>query len=632
VHRPVVASDGAVTRIDLFGGAILTAASGPITGRAAQRHRIALVALLATTRRFYRSRDQLVAFLWPDADAERGRKLLSDSIYRINQALGGDAITGTGDDVRLNRIQVASDVADFEAALEAREWKRAVDLYTGPFLDGFFLPGAAEFDHWMESERAHYARAAGKAIDALAVDARDAGRIDEAADWWQRLAVMAPEDSRVAMELMRALELSGNRAGALRHARVHSLVLRETLGVEPDHSVGALAEQIARRGAASGAPATAAETTPTTLDAGGVEVPERPDTAAALPAADAPEPDVDDLYLRALFQWHQRTEDCLRNAASLFERVVEREPEHPRAWVGLADAYAVLAFYDFLPPRVAFPRAECAAKQAVRLAPTMAAPYATLAFVDTYYHWSWATAERGFRRAIELEPSYATAHQWYGGLLVARGRFDEAECEMRRGAELDPLSMAAHAAIGWVLSLANQNDRAIRHLRGALQLDPDFPLALYHLGIALEQDGQRAEAIRVLERALERARDCTIVGAALARTHAANGDIEPARALLASLLEREDRGRYISSYGIGKVYHALGDTPAAMTRFERAYRDRAHSMALLEIDPQLRSLAGDARFAQLIERVSAPVGPLVASTARPSLDVRAPEESAFSYA
>jgi hypothetical protein len=122
------------------------------------------------------------------------------------------------------------------------------------------------------------------------------------------------------------------------------------------------------------------------------------------------------------------------------------------------------------------------------------------------------------------------------------------------------------------------------------------------------------------------------VTAALAHAHASAGDTTSARAILDGLLEREARGRYISSYGIGKVYHALGDLPAAMTRFERAYKDRAHSIALLRIDPQLQSLAGDARLTQLIERVNGRAGLAVMDVVEPPPDVRAAEESAFSYA
>ena len=270
LDRHIVARQ-TVNRLKLFGGAVVHVAEGPITGRAAQRHRIALLSLLSTTRRLHRSRDQLVFFLWPDADAERGRKLLSDSIYRINQALGGDAITGAGEDLRLNRGQIDSDVADFEAAADAHDWRRVAELYAGPFLDGFFLPGATDFDQWMENERAQYARIAGRAIEALAVDARGAGRVSEAVDWWQRLAVLVPDDSRVAMELMRALEMSGNRAGALRHARLHIALLRETLGVQPDRSLCELADRMARRSE----PSISAEIPAVKLESVGVVAPER---------------------------------------------------------------------------------------------------------------------------------------------------------------------------------------------------------------------------------------------------------------------------------------------------------------------------------------------------------------------
>lgn len=711
------------------------AQAGPITGRAAQRHRIALLALLSTTSRLFRSRDQLVAFLWPDADAERGRKLLSDSIYRINQALGADAITGAGEDVRLNRTVVGSDVADFEAAVEARDWRRAIEVYAGPFLDGFFLPGASEFDQWLENERAQYARTAAKALEALAVDARDAGRVAEAVDWWQRLAAVSPDDSRVAMELMRSLEASGNRAAALRHARVHSVLLRETLGVEPDRSVRELADQIAGRDEAPAIPvvAPATDTTPvvalpaaTPMLGGAIAVlpfnnvsdsdsnayfadgvseelmylltrtaalrvasrtsafayrdlkldvrelarrldvdwilegsvrrsddrlrivarltdarngyqvwseafdrtssdvfaiqaeiagaivnrlaPAMGGSVGIIPAVarEPADPQTYDLYLQARFHWHRRTDESLRKSARLFEQVVARDPEYARAWSGLADAYACIAFYDYLAPQDAFPRVESAARHAILLDPTLAAPYAALAYVDTYYHLNWAAAEDGFRRAIELEPTYSPAHQWYGNLLTVRGQFDEAEREIRRAAELDPLSMIAHAALAWVFIYSTQHDRAIQQLESVLEMDPKFCLAHFWMGLALERQGRLVEATASLRRASEIARGCFLVLAALARVHALAGDVDSACEILDHLLEQERGGRYISSYDIGRVYHALGDIPASLARLERAYDDRAHSLALLNVDPQLRPLAADPRFKRLVERVGEP--------------------------
>jgi len=727
MNRPVIARV-TVNRLKLFGGAVVNVDGRPITGRAAQRHRIALLSLLSTTRRLNRSRDQLVFFLWPDADADRGRKLLSDSIYRINQALGGDGIIAAGDDVRLNRDLIESDVADFETAADAQDWRRVAELYTSPFLDGFFLPGATDFDQWMENERAHYARIAAKAIEEVAIDEREAGNVAESVDWWQRLAVLAPEDSRVAMELMRALERAGNRAGALRHARVHSAHLRETLGVEPDRSLRELADRISRRTEASLSMTASAEMPAVTaignsiavlpfrnmsesdtnayfadgvseelmhlltrtqglrvasrtsafayrgtnLDvrevgrrlhvdwilegsvrrsgdqlrivaqltdarngyliwseffdrtsndifaiqaeiAGAIVdrlVPAMGGTFGAASAAvsrGTPDAETYDLYLQARFEWHQRTEESLRKSAELFEQVVARDPRYARAWSGLADTYAVTAFYDYLAPRVAFPRADSAARRATLLDPSLAAPYAALADVDTFYHWNWASAEKGFRRAIELEPANATAHQWYASLLTARGRFAEAERESRRAAELDPLSMIAQSTIGWVLILAGQTDRAIHQLQSVLQLNPDFMLAHYWMALALELKGRPVEAMPFLHRVLELSHGCThkcsLTLAALARVNAAAGNTDAAHQILSDLLERESSGVYVSSYEIGKIYQSLGDVPAALSRLERAYTDRAHSMAFLNVDPQLRPLAENLRFQRLVERV-----------------------------
>ena len=313
-----------------------------------------------------------------------------------------------------------------------------------------------------------------------------------------------------------------------------------------------------------------------------------------------------DAYLRARVQWHRRTESGLRHSASLFEKVVAREPGYARAWSGLADAYAVLAFYDHVPPHVAFPRADSAARRAILLDSTLAAPYATLAYVDTYYHWNWTAAEHGFLRSLELEPTYSTAHQWYGNLLVARGRFEEAERAMRRAAELDPLSMIAHATVGWVFVMANQNDRAIRQFRSVLQLDPNFQQASYWLGVSLEQNGQASEAIPVLQRFLRGSSDSIIGRAALGRAHAMAGQTGAARAVLDELLAEESSGHYVSSYGLAKVYQAMGDVSSALLRLERAYGERAHSMAFLTVDPQLRALASEPRFQALVKRVNQP--------------------------
>ena len=159
-------------RLRLFGPPGITTASGTLTGRAVQRHRIALLAVLATARRGARGRDQLIDMIWPEADLERGRHLLSDSVYRINRALGATVLITRGDSVELDRTLLSTDVSDFEAAVAQRDWPRALGLHDAPFLDGFYLSDAVDFDQWMGIERLRFEQGVERAREQLSTDAR----------------------------------------------------------------------------------------------------------------------------------------------------------------------------------------------------------------------------------------------------------------------------------------------------------------------------------------------------------------------------------------------------------------------------------------------------------------------------
>jgi TolB-like protein/DNA-binding SARP family transcriptional activator/Tfp pilus assembly protein PilF len=231
-------------RLKLFGGASIDDRGAPLTGRAVQRRRLALLSLLAVARRRGLTRDKAVAYLWPDSNTERARHLLSDSVYRINQALGGEAIVAAGDELRLNPDRLPSDAWEFADALEAGDFEHAVALHSAPFLDGFFLPGAEEFERWCDVERARFARERAHALETLADRAADRDDAAGAARWLRTLAADDPYSSRVALLLMRALERSGDPAEAVRHARVHSLLVREQLGVDPDPEVARFADRL----------------------------------------------------------------------------------------------------------------------------------------------------------------------------------------------------------------------------------------------------------------------------------------------------------------------------------------------------------------------------------------------------
>jgi TolB-like protein/DNA-binding SARP family transcriptional activator len=235
-----------VYHIKLLAAASIDGPAGPLTGRAVQRRRLALLAILATGQARGRGvgREKLVSYLWPEADCERGRPLLSDSVYRINQAVEGEAIIAMGDELRLNPDIISSDVAEFERAVEAGDRDRAATLYTGPLLDGVHLVDGSEFERWIDGERARLARAYEEVLDMLAQGAESRGALAEAVAWWRRLAGHDPFSSRVALRLMHALAAVGDSAAAIRHAMTHTTLLREELGAAPNVAVVKLAERL----------------------------------------------------------------------------------------------------------------------------------------------------------------------------------------------------------------------------------------------------------------------------------------------------------------------------------------------------------------------------------------------------
>jgi serine/threonine-protein kinase len=234
-------------RLRTFGTLSIEGREGPLTGAATQRRRLALLALLATAGSRGMSRDKVVACLWPESDAERARHALAQLLYALRRDLPDGALVAEGSMLRLSAELISSDVGDFEAALDAGDrasLARAVTLYVGPFLDGFFLGDVPEFERWVDGERARLAKRATTALEQLAAGAAAAGDDGEAIRWWRQLAALEPLSSRVAVSLMQALAAAGDRVGAIRHARVHEALVRQELDAAPDAAVTALAERL----------------------------------------------------------------------------------------------------------------------------------------------------------------------------------------------------------------------------------------------------------------------------------------------------------------------------------------------------------------------------------------------------
>ena len=233
-------------RLRLLGAPAIEGADRTLGGRVAQRHRLAVLALLALAPAQRLSRDKLIAYLWPESDADRGRNLLNVASYNLRAALGETALLSSGDDLQLNGDVVHADIAEFETAVAQGDHARAAAIYGGkaPFLDGFFLPDAPEFERWVEGVRKRLADAYAAALESLATEAEARSDFATAAAWWKTRAAQDPYDSRVAMRLMQALEASGNRAGALQHATLHQRLLQDELGLPTVPEVSALADRL----------------------------------------------------------------------------------------------------------------------------------------------------------------------------------------------------------------------------------------------------------------------------------------------------------------------------------------------------------------------------------------------------
>lgn len=216
----------------ILGGLILERDGQPITGRATQRRRLAVLALLAGSPGRMLSRDRVVGLLWPEAATDAARHHLADAVYALRRALGNDAIQSRGDDLLLNPALVELDLSGFEEAVLAGDWERAVTLYRGPFADGFLVAEAPEFDQWLEATRARCRRSYRDALEQWARQHALADRREAASAAWLRLTNDDPADGRVVLETVRALDRAGNRAQAIRQARTHAVLLRQELGTE----------------------------------------------------------------------------------------------------------------------------------------------------------------------------------------------------------------------------------------------------------------------------------------------------------------------------------------------------------------------------------------------------------------
>jgi len=312
-------------------------------------------------------------------------------------------------------------------------------------------------------------------------------------------------------------------------------------------------------------------------------------------------------YLKGRYYWNKRSGDGFEKAIGYFEEATRRDPQYALAYAGLADCYGIIGatIYGSVPSLEAAPKAKAAAIRALEIDPTLAEAETSLATAKFNYDWDWAGAAEGFKKAMQLDPTYATAYQRYSLYLSAMGKFDDSFEQIRKARELEPLSISINASFGWRLYLAREYDRSIAQLRDTLEMDPAYEWAHLTLGQAYEEKGQFGLAIEELQKAVELSHSSPLTISALAHAEALSGNHAAANKLLTQL-ETLSKKQYVSPFYVAIVYLGLGKNEVAMNWLEKAYNDRSNGLVFLKVEPELDPLRANPRFMTLQNRLNFP--------------------------
>jgi serine/threonine-protein kinase len=312
------------------------------------------------------------------------------------------------------------------------------------------------------------------------------------------------------------------------------------------------------------------------------------------------------LYLQGRYHWNKRTEEGFKKSIEYFNQAIAKDPGYALAYAGLADSYCLTGDWGFAARRDVFPRAKAAAAKALELDPGLAEPHATLGVIKVLYERDWAAAEQEFRRAIELNPNYATAHSFYASYLRSRGRHAEAAVEIRKAQEADPLSLFTQTNAGWVSFCARQYDQAVEQFLKALDLDPNFANAHEGLGKIHVQNGRFQAAIEEFQRALALSGNAPGYLSDLGYAYARAGNKLEAQKRIDELKELRKR-RFVGAENIALIYVGLGDDDRSFAWLDRAVEEGSSSGSDdLKVDPWYDMLRSDPRFAELLRRIGLP--------------------------
>jgi len=315
-------------------------------------------------------------------------------------------------------------------------------------------------------------------------------------------------------------------------------------------------------------------------------------------------PEAYQAYLKGRYYWNRRTAENLRKAIEQFKAATDRDVNYALAYTGLADCYALLPEYAGTPMSESLPQAKAYAERAIAIDSQLAEPHTTLGFVN-HRSWQWAESEREFKRAIELNPNYATAYHWYSILLKDLKRNDEAAAMIKRAHELDPLSGAIGCNISMIYQLQNNHEASVENSLKMIELDPNFGRAYEYLGLSYLKLGRKAEAVTTMEKAVELTKRQNVVLSELGYVYGATGKRAEAIAIIKELGDKYAR-KEAAGHEVAAVYAGLGEKDKAFEWLEKDFQTRDGRLTTFRWETQFEPLRDDPRFKEMLKRMGLP--------------------------
>ncbi len=326
-----------------------------------------------------------------------------------------------------------------------------------------------------------------------------------------------------------------------------------------------------------------------------------------LASAPAVNPAAYEDYLKGRFYWNKRTEEGFQKAIAQFDQAIAEDANYAPPYAGLADTYSLLGSVpaNVLEPRVAMSKAREAATRAVALDESLAEAHVSLGYVKMAYEWDFPAAEAEFKRAIELNPAYPTAHQWYAFYRTAIGRAEDADHENMLAKKLDPLSLSVNSQIAWSYYIARRYDDAVTQSRKLIDFEPNLYTSHLYLGLAYEGQKLYPQAIEEFQKANALSGGNPIVLGALGHTYAVSGNRAKANELIGQL-DSIAKKRYVPGLYPAAIYAGLDNKDAAIRWLTKAVEDRSDYCLFLPLEPEAENLRSDPRFKELVRRIGLP--------------------------